>query len=203
MSQLRWTEFSLTICRESKRRLKHRRRLEKMTGARLSLRGQFVEGLYRGWRQRAPRRLPSRARELGNKEERGTSNRSVQPGGGGGARREVRFKLWQRLKSECTARSPDSVASNRATITTITMVAGIRDGIPGRQSPEKKDSSLRILSAYRWTSEAHYSATSPNHFTGYRSPRPFLQCSSAARAIVVHQKGNRTGNTGETTICIC
>lgn len=43
MSQLRWTEFSLTICRGAKRRSRRKRRTWKMAGARLSLRGQFVE----------------------------------------------------------------------------------------------------------------------------------------------------------------
>lgn len=43
MSQLRWTEFSLTICRGTKRRSRCKSRVGKVAGARLSLRGQFVE----------------------------------------------------------------------------------------------------------------------------------------------------------------
>lgn len=70
---------------------------------------------------------------------------------------------------------------------------------PDVGEPEAEDSSLRILSAYHRTSEAHYSATSLNHFTGYRSPRrPFLNAASPYYYLpypLAHRKGEPPGVT--------
>lgn len=61
---------------------------------------------------------------------------------------------------------------------------------PDAPGTKADDSSLRILSAYRRTSEPHYSATSLNHFTGYRPPRSFHHPSTSG-STVVHERTYR------------
>jgi len=90
MSQLRWTEFSLTICRGMKRRLRCKRRFGKDDWGEAKFTGSVCRGAIgcRGREHRSGRLLGRRSWGI---KRNGASVRRCRPVGD--ARREVRFKL--------------------------------------------------------------------------------------------------------------